>query len=201
MAFVFLKSLILFSSLLHLFFGTLIHGQTSFYKEENMSKIKSLNELFVEELKDLYSAENQLIKALPKMANATTSEELKSAIESHLLQTKNHANRLEEAFKELGRKPEQATCKAMKGLIEEGEEMIAKAEKSAARDAGIIGSAQRVEHYEISAYGTAHSHASLLGYNRVEELLQETLGEEKEANTKLGEIAEGSVNSDANQGM
>jgi ferritin-like metal-binding protein YciE len=166
-----------------------------------MSKIKSLDELFLEELKDLYSAENQLIKALPKMAKATTSNELKEAIEEHLEQTKNHANRLEEAFKELGHKPEQQTCKAMKGLIEEGEEVVQKAEKCAARDAGIIGAAQRVEHYEIAAYGTAQSHASILGYNRIGELLQETLGEEKEANSKLGEIAQDSVNTDANHGV
>src|SRR4051812_37236368 len=112
-----------------------------------MNKIKTLDELFLEELKDLYSAENQLIKALPKMAKATSSDELKSAIENHLEQTRNHASRLEEAFKELGHKPEQQTCKAMKGLIEEGEEMVQKAEKSAARDAGIIAAAQRVEHY------------------------------------------------------
>ena len=108
---------------------------------------------------------------------------------------------MEEAFKELGQKPVQVTCKAMKGLIEEGEEVVQKADKCAARDAGIIGAAQRVEHYEIAAYGTAQSHASLLGYNRIEELLQETLGEEKRANSKLGEIAEDSVNSDANQGI
>jgi len=166
-----------------------------------MEKIKSLDELFLEELKDLYSAENQLIKALPKIAKATTSTKLKSAIESHLEQTKRHASRLEEAFKELGHKPQQVTCKAMKGLIEEGEEMIHKADRCAARDAGIIGSAQRVEHYEISAYGTAQTHASLLGYNRIEELLQETLGEEKQANRMLNEIAEDSVNNDANRSM
>jgi ferritin-like metal-binding protein YciE len=166
-----------------------------------MNKITSLDELFLEELKDLYSAENQLIKALPKMAKATASNELKDAIEKHLEQTRNHASRLEEAFKELGHKPVQVTCKAMKGLIEEGEEVVQKAQKSAARDAGIIGAAQRVEHYEIAAYGTAQSHASVLGYNRVEELLKETLGEEKEADSKLNQIAEGSVNSDAHRGV
>jgi len=165
-----------------------------------MSKIKSLDGIFLEELKDLYSAENQLIKALPKMAKATNSDELKSAIEMHLEQTKNHASRLEEAFKVLGHKPEQLTCKAMKGLIEEGEEVIAKAEKCAARDAGIIGAAQRVEHYEIAAYGTAQSHASILGYNRILSLLQDTLKEEKDANFKLTEIAQDSVNFEANQG-
>ncbi len=159
-----------------------------------MKKIKSLDELFLEELKDLYSAENQLIKALPKMASATDSDELKAAIEEHLEQTRNHANRLEQAFRELGHKPVQVTCKAMKGLIEEGEETVQKAEKCAAGDAGIIGAAQRVEHYEIAAYGTAHSHASLLGHDRIKELLEETLEEEKEANARLNGIAQESVN-------
>ncbi|MDE2028499.1 MAG: ferritin-like domain-containing protein [Candidatus Omnitrophica bacterium] len=165
-----------------------------------MHKIRSLEELFLEELRDLYDAETQLIKALPRMAKAIVSDELKAAIENHLEQTKHHATRLEEAFKELGQRPSKTACKAMKGLIQEGEEMIERADKGAARDAGIIGSAQRVEHYEISAYGTAQSHASLLGYNRIGELLQETLGEEKEADSKLNEIAEDSVNSEANQG-
>ncbi len=164
-------------------------------------KIKSLEELFLEELKDLYSAETQLIRALPSMAKATTSDDLKNAIENHLEETKNHASRLEEAFKELGHKPEQVTCKAMKGLIEEGEEVVHKAEKCAVRDAGIIGAAQRVEHYEIAAYGTAKQHASVLGYNRIGQLLGETLGEEKQANTKLNDIAERSVNAEANQSM
>ncbi|MDE2027798.1 MAG: ferritin-like domain-containing protein [Candidatus Omnitrophica bacterium] len=164
-----------------------------------MNKIKSLDELFLEELKDLYSAENQLISALPKMAQATVSDELRMTIENHLQQTKNHASRLEEVFKELGQKPSQVTCKAMKGLIEEGEEMIRKSDKGPACDAGIIGSAQRVEHYEIAAYGTAQSHASLLGYNRIGRLLEDTLGEEKEADSKLNQIAQESVNAQANQ--
>lgn len=165
-----------------------------------MSKIKSLDGIFLEELKDLYSAENQLIKALPQMAKAINSEELKSAIEMHLEQTKKHATRLEEAFKELGQKPEQVTCKAMKGLIEESEEVISKADKCAARDAGIIGAAQRVEHYEIAAYGTAQTHASILGYNQILSLLQDTLREEKDANFKLNQIAQDSVNYEALQG-
>lgn len=161
-------------------------------------KMKSLNDVFLEELGDLYSAETQLIKALPKMAQATNSSELKSAIEEHLQQTKHQANRLEEIFKDLGQKPGQVTCKAMKGLIEEGEEVIQKADKSAARDAAIIGAAQRVEHYEIAGYGTAESHASLLGHSRVRDLLRETLEEEKKANFRLNEIAENSINEEAN---
>ncbi len=162
-------------------------------------KIKSLNDLFLEELGDLYSAENQLIKALPKMAEATSSEELKSALEEHLEKTRDHANRLKEIFQDLGQKPTQVTCKAMKGLIEEGEEMVHKSERCAARDAAIIGAAQRVEHYEIAGYGTAKCHASLLGHERIHELLQETLDEERDADQRLNELAEGSINSQAKQ--
>jgi len=162
-------------------------------------KIKSLNDLFIEELGDLYSAENQLIKALPKMAEATTSEQLKSALEAHLEQTRVHVNRLEEIFEDLGQKPVQVTCKAMKGLIEEGEEMVHKSERCAARDAGIIGAAQRVEHYEIAGYGTAKSHASMLGHEHIQELLQETLDEERDADQRLNELAESSINSQAKQ--
>jgi ferritin-like metal-binding protein YciE len=162
-------------------------------------KIKSLKELFVEELADLYSAENQLIKALPKMAKAATSTELKEAIEEHLEQTKVQANRLEEIFKDLGEKPRQHLCKAMKGLIEEGEEMVEETEKSSARDAAIIGSAQRIEHYEIAGYGTAKAHASLLGHSRIQEILDETLEEEKETDQNLNELAEGCINEDAKE--
>jgi ferritin-like metal-binding protein YciE len=162
-------------------------------------KITSLNDLFLEELADLYSAEHQLIKAIPKMAEATTSGDLKMALEDHLEKTHDHANRLREIFAELGSKPAAATCKAMRGLIEEGEDVVHKSERSAARDAAIIGAAQRVEHYEISGYGTAKSHASLLGYERIQELLQETLDEERDADQRLNELAEGSINSQAKQ--
>lgn len=165
------------------------------------NKIETLNDLFLEELGDLYNAENQLIKALPKMAEASESDELRSAIEGHLEQTKNHTNRLKAIFKDLGHKPTGVECKAMKGLIAEGEEMVHKASsKSAARDAAIIGAAQRVEHYEIAGYGTAKSHATLLGFKQYEELLDETLKEEKKANSTLNEIAEGAVNPQAKSG-
>ena len=159
-----------------------------------MSKIKSLEELFLEELKDLYNAENQLVAALPRIAEATESMELKFAINEHWEQTKIHVHRLEEAFATLGEKPAQVTCKAMRGLIDESRDVLHKSDRCAARDAGIIGAAQRVEHYEIAAYGTAQSHAAMLGHNRIEALLNETLVEEKEANAKLTDIAEGSVN-------
>ena len=164
------------------------------------TKIQTLNDLFLEELGDLFNAENQLVKALPKMAKATESQDLRSVIEKHTQQTRNHVNRLEKIFKELGQKPAQVVCKAMKGLIEEGEEMVMKSEKSAARDAAIIGAAQRVEHYEIAGYGTAKSHASLLGHKRAEEILAETLQEEKRANENLNELAESNINQEAKTG-
>jgi ferritin-like metal-binding protein YciE len=161
------------------------------------NRIENLDDLFLEELGDLYNAENQMIKALPAMAQAAQSDKLRSAIEEHLEQTKNQFNRLEEIFKDLGHRPRQVVCKAMQGLIEEGKEMIQKSDKNPARDAAIIGSAQRVEHYEIAGYGTAKSHASLLGHKRVEALLAETLQEEKKANATLNTIAETNINVEA----
>ncbi len=160
-----------------------------------MTKMKSLNDVFVEELSDLYSAEQQLVKALPKMVEAVTSPKLKTTIEGHLEETRNQVARLEDIFATLGLKPHGITCKAMKGLIEESEEVIKKSDKGAARDAAIIGAAQRVEHYEIAGYGTAQSHASLLGQGQIKELLSETLEEEKGANSHLNDLAEGSINS------
>ncbi|MBP9855514.1 MAG: DUF892 family protein [Candidatus Omnitrophica bacterium] len=162
-------------------------------------KIKYLDDVLSEELADLYNAENQLVKAIPKMADATHSIELKSILETHLVQTRNHVSRLEEVFNYLGGKPANVTCKAMKGLVEEGEEIIKKSEHCAARDAAIIGVAQRIEHYEIAAYGTAQSHASLLGLKQIEELLRETLEEEKDVNTRLTDLAEEVINSQAMQ--
>ena len=166
-----------------------------------MAKIKSLNELFLEELGDLYNAEKQLVKAIPKMAQATVSVELRSALQGHLEQTKNQVNRLEEVFKKLGQKPRGVVCKAMKGIIEEGTEAIHKTDKCAARDAAIIGAAQRVEHYEIAGYGTAQSHAYLLEREDIGVLLNETLCEEKEADSRLNELAEGSINLKAKQAV
>lgn len=161
-------------------------------------RITSLDDLFIEELGDLWSAENQLIKALPAIAEASQSSELKLAIQEHLEETRQQANRLEKIFKDLGQKPAKVLCKAMKGLIEEGKGMVAKSARSAARDAAIIGTAQRVEHYEIAGYGTAESHASLLGHTRIQELLRQTLAEEKTADRRLNELAEGYINIQAN---
>jgi ferritin-like metal-binding protein YciE len=156
---------------------------------------KALKELFVDELKDLYSAENQLIKALPKMAKAATSDDLRAGFEEHLEQTKEHARRLEEICTELGEKPTGKKCAGMEGLIEEGKEMMGEFEQDVL-DAAMISAAQRVEHYEIAAYGTVRTYAELLGHERAVELLEQTLEEEKETDQKLTELA-GSINVEA----
>ena len=157
-------------------------------------KLNSLRDLFVEELRDLYSAETQLLDALPKMAEAAASQELVSAFEHHLDETRGHVSRLENIFGQMGEKPSGETCEAMKGLIKEGE-IVVKAEGDPdVRDAGLIGAAQRVEHYEMAGYGTARSLALRLGHNETAEILQQTLDEEGEANKKLTSLAESQVN-------
>jgi ferritin-like metal-binding protein YciE len=154
-------------------------------------KLNSLDQLFEHELEDLLSAEQQLVEALPQMAAAANSKELKDAFNDHLRQTKTHVTRIEKAFKTLGKTPKAHTCKGMQGLIKEGEEIIKNATDSAVMDAGLIGAAQRVEHYEIAAYGTARAHAQALGNQQLYDLLQTTLDEEGEANKKLTQLAEG----------
>jgi len=156
--------------------------------------IESMEELFFEQIKDLYDAEERLVKALPKMAEAATSEELRGAFEQHLRQTRGHVSRLESVFAEIGEEPAKETCDAMKGLIKEGEDMIDNIDPSALRDAGLIAAANRVEHYEMAAYGTAREIAKALGLSRAAQFLDETLVEEKEADAKLTEIAEAKVN-------
>src|SRR6202043_1593322 len=160
-------------------------------------KLDSLKKLYVEELRDLYSAETQLVKALPKMAKGASSAELKQAFGNHLEQTKEHVERLSEIFDRLDEKPAGKTCKAMKGLIEEGSEMLAQEGDESVIDAGLIGAAQRVEHYEIAAYGTVRTFADLLGEDEAVELLQETLDEEGQTDKELSELAEGIVNEEA----
>ena len=160
-------------------------------------KLDSLKKLYVEELRDLYSAENQLIKALPKMAKGASSSELKQAFEDHLEQTKEHVERLDEIFSRLDEKPTGKTCKAMKGLIEEGSEMLEEEGEESVIDAGLIGAAQRVEHYEIAAYGTVRTFANLLGEEEAADLLQQTLDEEGETDKQLSELAEEIVNEEA----
>jgi ferritin-like metal-binding protein YciE len=159
-------------------------------------KIETLEDLLADELKDLYSAENQLVKALPKMAKTARSKELRMAFEEHLEQTKNQVRRLERACDELGLSPRGKKCVGMEGLIEEGKEIMTNGSKDPASpmEAGLIGAAQKVEHYEIAAYGTASAHARQLGYNSVAQLLDQTLEEEKTTDKKLTKLAENQVN-------
>lgn len=159
-------------------------------------KLNNLQDVLQDSLRDLYSAEKQLIKALPRMAKAAHAPELRSALEEHLEVTEAQAERLETIFKELGMPARGKHCHGMEGIIEEGKELLESAKESSpeAIDAAMIGAAQKVEHYEMSAYGTACSHAETLGLNRIAELLQETLDEESQANEKLNQIAQSEVN-------
>jgi ferritin-like metal-binding protein YciE len=159
---------------------------------------KGLRELYIDELKDLYSAENQLVKALPKMAKAATSTDLRAGFEAHLEQTKNHVQRLETIFEQLGESPKGKKCKGMEGLIEEGSEAVQQYEGELL-DAALIGAAQRVEHYEMAGYGTVSAFAEELGESKHVSLLNETLEEEEETDEKLTELAE-VINAKANQG-
>jgi ferritin-like metal-binding protein YciE len=161
-----------------------------------MSKLNTLHDLFIEQLKDLYSAETQLIKALPKMAKAASWEKLKAGFEKHLGQTKVHAERLEEIMTELDESPKGKTCKAMKGLIEEGEEAIKENAEVSVKDAALIAAAQRVEHYEIAGYGTVRTYAEVLGHSGIAKILQKTLDEEAATDQELTQAAR-KVNIDA----
>lgn len=160
-------------------------------------KLKDLNSLFIHELRDLYSAEKQLTKALPKMAKAAANEDLRQAFESHLEETETQVKRLEEVFAELDTTPRGSKCAAMEGLIEEGKELMEEDAEPQVLDAGLICAAQRVEHYEIAGYGCARSLAQRLGMNKIADELQATLDEEKKANEKLNEIALQEVNEEA----
>lgn len=159
-----------------------------------MSKMNSLQELLVEELKDLYDAEHQLTKALPKMAKAATNTQLQTAFTTHLSETEGHIRRLEQAFEAMGEKASRKTCKAMKGLVEEGSEVIEEDADPQVKDAALITAAQKVEHYEIAGYGSVRTFAQELGLNDVATLLQQNLDEEGAADKKLTKIAEGRVN-------
>ena len=159
--------------------------------------LDTLRDLFVEELKDLYSAEHQLIKALPKMAKAASSPDLKRAFESHLKETKAQVDRLEQVFAGLDMSPKGKKCKAMEGLVEEGAEWIEEDADPDVMDAGLIAAAQRVEHYEIAGYGCVRTYAQLLGETKAASLLQKTLDEEGAADKKLTQIAK-KINVEAN---
>src|SRR5262249_35036725 len=165
-------------------------------QEEDIMQVASLHDLYVEELKDLYSAENQILKALPKMVKAASSSELQNAFQEHLEVTRGHVERLEQIFKKLDARPKGKKCKAMEGLLEEGKEMMQDAEPPVL-DAALIGAAQRVEHYEIAGYGCARTYARILGDIEAADLLQQTLEEEGAADKKLTEIAESAINQEA----
>lgn len=159
-------------------------------------KIETMMDLFTNQIMDLYDAEQRLVKALPKMAEASVSPQLKRAFETHLNETTGHVNRLERIFQEMGKKAKSETCDAMKGMISEGETIISDTEEDSIRDAGLIAAGNRVEHYEIAAYGSARTFAEKLGLTNAAALLNETLDEEKNADATLTRIA-ATVNSAA----
>ena len=163
-------------------------------------KINTLEDLLTDELKDIYSAETQLIKTLPKLAKASESPDLRNAFEKHLEQTRQHAQRIEEICTDLDVRPTGKKCVGMEGLVEEGKEVLQQEMKKDAKQAALIGAAQRVEHYEIAAYGTAMAHAKQLGYMKAVDLLGKTLEEEKQADQLLTDIAENRVNVQAAMG-
>ena len=160
-------------------------------------KLETLQELYVEELRDLYSAENQILKALPKMAEKANFDDLRQGFEKHLDQTKEHVARLEQIFDELEQSPKGTACEGMEGLLKEGEKMMKEDAEPEVLDAAMISAAQRVEHYEMAGYGTCRSYAQLLGYDWAAKLLDKTLEEEKETDKKLSELALSHINVDA----
>lgn len=159
--------------------------------------IEHLEQLFLEELRDILSAEKQLIKALPKMAKAASSSDLKAGFQEHLTQTQTHVERLEKVFEELGKTARAKTCEAMKGLVKEGDQLAHEDASDEVKDAALIAAAQKVEHYEIATYGTLITWANQLGYGNAASLLEQTLEEEKETDQKLTELAESQINASA----
>lgn len=159
-------------------------------------KLENLQSLFVEQLRDLYDGEEQITKALPKLIEKSTNPELRDALQEHLEVTREQIRRLDQIFQILGEKASGETCKGMKGVLAEGDGVVSDAKEDAVRDATIIASAQRVEHYEIAGYGTVKTYAKLLGKNDIANLLDQTLQEEKDADKTLSEIAD-SVNIEA----
>jgi ferritin-like metal-binding protein YciE len=162
-------------------------------------KPKTMQDLYVNELKDLYDGEKQIMKALPKMSKAASSEALRAAFEEHLEQTRRQAERLEQIFARRDEKPTGKKCTGIEGIIKEGEDLIGDVDQSPLLDAGLIGAAQKVEHYEMAGYGTVCTYAQRLGDNQAVELLRQTLDEEKATDKKLTQLAEGTVNEEAVQ--
>jgi ferritin-like metal-binding protein YciE len=163
-------------------------------------KLGSMDDLFKMELQDLYSAEQMILKALPKMSKATSSSELRDAFQQHFEETKHQVERLEQIFETIGESPKAHKCKAMQGIIEEGEEVLKESAEESVKDAALIGAAQRVEHYEMAAYGCLRTYAHLLGNRQAASLAEKTLDEEKRADKKLTDLAEGLVNPQAAEG-
>lgn len=159
--------------------------------------LNTLQDLLVEELKDTYSSETQIAKALPKMAQAATSPQLKAAFEKHLVETQNQVKRLETIFQQLGESPEGNDCEATEGLVKEGEELMGEQADPQVLDAGLIAAAQKVEHYEIASYGTLTTWAKELGHTQIADLLHQTLSEEKTTDEALTALAESRINSAA----
>jgi len=164
-----------------------------------MAEMDSLRELYVEGIKDLYSAENQILKGLPRMIKAASHPQLKRAFAKHAAQTKKHVTRLEQIARELGEKPTGKKCVGMEGLIKEGKELIAEKPEPNVLDAGLISAAQHVEHYEMAGYGTCRTWARLLGYDRQAELLQMTLDEEQATDLLLTDLATSAINIEAEE--
>jgi ferritin-like metal-binding protein YciE len=160
-------------------------------------EIDSLQKLYVDHLKDVYSAEKQIIQALPKMAKNASNEQLRAAFQEHLEQTRGQVERLDQIFERLGKSPRGKKCKGMEGLIEEGKEVLEEEMDDDVRDAALIAAAQKVEHYEIAAYGTLRTYAELLGEKQDAKLLQQTLDEEGNTDKKLTQLAESTVNLEA----
>jgi ferritin-like metal-binding protein YciE len=181
--------------------GDILEAATALNKgKEQMPKMKSLKDLYVDELKDLYNAEKQIIAALPKMAKAATTPELKAAFEEHLEVTRNQVQRLDQVFQELGTKGTGKVCKAMEGLVQEAKDLMEEDAEPMVMDAALIASAQRIEHYEIAGYGCVRTYARMLGFTNAEQLLNETLQEEGDTDQKLTMLAETHINADAQEG-
>lgn len=157
-------------------------------------KLETLRDLLVEEMQDIYDAEHQIIEALPKMKRAAHADKLKQSFQEHLDVTRQHVSRLEQIFEMMEQKPKRKACKAMKGLIKEGEDMIEEEADRDVKDAGLIAAAQRVEHYEIAAYGTAMAYAKQIGLDQAIQLMSQTLDEEKMTDEKLTQLAESTIN-------
>lgn len=162
-----------------------------------MKKMESLENLFLLEVQDIYNAEKQITRALPKAAKKASAPELKSALEEHLHQTETHVNRLEEVFKILGETPKGHTCAAMKGILTEAEELLTSNAEPEVLDAAIIGAAQKVEHYEIASYGSVIQWAKQMGREDIKQLLGQTLDEEEKTDQKLSDLAKSSINARA----